>query len=230
MLEILSHGRNHAQDNYRKAVEICEAAGSPVRPLSPTEISRLDTGKVELLSDAQRRLSRQTTWGWSSPPGPDSLCLFEFEEHVSELYADAQHTGWSGDESDPGWHESEIEPEDFQAMPVDEAEQVRMAESLGWQPSGMETVGGQPCKRWRNERESSCMWSAGTQAGYSSAPPGYADCFVTSFARFEAAIPLRAEPLDGNGCRIRLQSMSVGKGTLPAADASPRTKFPARGA
>lgn len=224
LLEQVADGRNRAQDNYRETVAVCEAAGAAVSPLDAEQVARLDTGRVELWSDGTRRLSRETTWSWTSPGGPDGLCLFEFVENVAERYMDATVSGWSGDDADPGWHEAPIHPGDFAAVAVDAVEDDQIAQASGWTPQGTGGERGQACKRWRSAREEACMWSGGLQGGFSAAPPGYTDCFATSFERFEAAIPLQVEPLDGNGCRIRLQSMQVGTGALPATDVVPVTR------
>lgn len=226
-LERLRDGRNADQDDYHEAIGICEAAGLPVKALTGDQVARLDTAVVELMSDAQRRLSRETRWERSSAPGPEGLCLFEFAEVVSERYMDAQTTGWS-DGDGTGWQEAPISPEDFVARPVNAEEEAAIARQLGWTHLGDSQASGQPCQRWRNEREESCMWSGGHAAGYSSAPSSHASCFGTSFERFEAAIPLEVEPVGGNGCRIRAIAMEVGEGTLPAADVVPVTREGAR--
>ena len=222
-LESLREGRSADQDDYRQAIGICEAAGLPVRPLSDDQVARLDTAVVELLSDAERRLSRQTRWTRRSSPGPEGLCLFEFEEVVSERHMDPRSTGWSeGDGS--GWQEVAATAGEFRAHPVDAAEQAGIARQLGWTHLGESSVAGRPCERWRSDSEESCLWSGGGAAGYSSAPSSHVGCFSTSFERFEASIPLEVEPADGTGCRIRVASMEVSEGTLPAADVVPVTR------
>lgn len=222
-LESLRDGRNADQDDYEEAIGICEQAGFPIKALTGEQVARLGTAVVELMSDGERRLSRQTRWVRRSGASPDGMCLFEFEEVVSERYMDARTSGWS-DGDGTGWQEVPISPEDFHARPVDAGEDAAIARELGWTHLGPSEVAGQPCEKWTNAREEVCLWSGGLAAGYSNAPSGQAGCFSTSFERFEAAIPLQAEPVDGTGCRIRVDSIEVGEGTLPAADMIPVTK------
>lgn len=227
MLEMLDHGRNTAQVNYHKTVEICRAAGAPVKPLAKEQIAKLDTGRIELAVDADHRLVRETTWTWTSPLTPGSLCLFDFQEHVAESFVDARVTGWTGDESDPGWHEMPSQPDALQVYPIaadQDAEEDAVSRQLGWQLQGAGRELGQACKRWRDRQTEACVWSGGTAWGFSTQPNQYVGCFTADFGEFVTALPLRVEPLQGNGCRIRLQSMRVGTGALAPEELRPRTK------
>lgn len=220
-LEQLSRGKRSAQETYRSSLARCEEAGWPVKPLSADQIERLDTGKVEVLFDATHRLVRQTSWEWRLPENSGRACPFEFKERTSELYVDAKVTGHSGDEAEPGWQESPTEEGALDVYPVDADDRQKQE---GWQAAGVAQEGAHPCKRWRNQAEDACVWSGGTRWGFEDGPANLASCFGPSPERFLTQLPLRVISLDGNGCQVRVESLSVIKGKLPASDVVPVTR------
>lgn len=220
-LEQLSGGKRNAQETYLKSLARCQQAGWPVQPLSEDQVERLDTGKVEVLFDAAHRLVRQTSWEWRLPENAGRACPFEFKERISELYMDAQVTGHSGDEAEPGWQESPTEEGALDIYPVEADDHAGQS---GWQAAGIAQEGAQACKRWHNQAEDACMWSGGTRWGFDDGPASLASCFGPSPERFLSQLPLRVVSLDGNGCQVRVESLAVAEGRLPANDVVPVTR------
>lgn len=220
-LEQLSRGKRNAQETYLKSLAHCQQAGWPVQPLSEDQVERLDTGKVEVLFDAAHRLVRQTSWEWRLPENPGRACPFEFKERISELYMDAQVTGHSGDEAEPGWQESPTEEGALDIYPVEADDRAGRG---GWQAAGVAQEGAHACKLWRNQTEDACMWSGGTRWGFDDGPASLASCFGPSPERFLSQLPLRVVSLDGNGCQVRVESLVVAEGRLPASDVVPVTR------
>jgi len=198
--EALFSGENLARKNYRARLDACRGAGQPTQALSAEDEAKLGSGQVEITIDAQHQVARQLTWT-AGGDGKDmqSTCLIKLEQHEDQ---------------------SEIEDTDGMYEAIDDStrsQDRQTYEAGGWRLLGETEVKGQPCTRWRNDRQEVCMWSGGLKWGFSETPADVAGCTVDSAGSYLTSIPLQGQPAEGgSGCRLQVKTFSLGKGLLPA--------------
>lgn len=198
--EALFSGENLARKNYQVRLDACRGAGQPTQALSAEDEAKLGTGQVEITIDARQQVARQITWTVSGD-GHDmqSTCLIKLEQHEDQ---------------------SEIEDPDGMYEAIDASTRVQDRQTVqanGWTLLGETEVKGQPCTRWRNDRQEVCMWSGGLQWGFSETPTDVAGCTVDSAGAYLTSIPLQGQPSQGgSGCRLQVMSFGLSKGLLPS--------------
>ncbi len=202
--ERVTQGKNQAREEYASRIENCQAAGWPVKELTPDEIAKLDTGKVELWVDARGAYAKETRWKLGVMDAQAALddkgvCMAKLEETVTEGDDDFRGRGGPAEAMDPAGQEAQ-------------------AKMLGFQRIGMAQVGGQPCVRWRGKDEEVCEWSGGRAWGFDDGPV-QTGCATQGPMDYLNPIPLEAKPVDGaSGCVVELQAMTVSKGSLPQVE------------
>ncbi|APQ14579.1 hypothetical protein BJP27_21815 [Pseudomonas oryzihabitans] len=198
--ESLPNGENMVLKNYRAKLDACQGAGWPTRALSAEEEAKLGRGQVEISIDARHQVARQFSWTFGADGSDErGTCLIKLEQHEDQ---------------------SEIEDTDGMYVAIDDAtrNQSRLTyQAAGWTLLGEAEVQGQPCTRWRNERQEVCMWSGGLKWGFSEAPADVAGCSIAGAGDYLTDIPLLGQPLQGGGCRLQVKTFSLGKGLLPAS-------------
>jgi hypothetical protein len=202
--EQVTGGKNLAREAYAMRMENCKAAGWPVKELTPDEITKLDTGKVELWVDARGAYGRETAWKLgvmdkSAALNDKGVCLAKLEEEIVE--GDDDYRDRDAPDAAPGG-----------------VEQDAQAKALGFQRISESQVKGQPCTRWRSNDHEVCEWSGGRAWGFDDGParPG---CATQGPMDYLNPMPLEAKPAEGaSGCTVRLQSMTVSKGQLPEVE------------
>lgn len=203
--ETLGAGKNQARVDYQARLDACSGAGFATTPLDPADVQRLDTGRVEITIDAGRQAVRQTRWTLAAAD-PDAAveetCDFAVEEDVQEARAD--------------------EADGLYLAAGDPAEVAMAAKAGGWTELGAGNVGGQPCRRWRRTGgqfgpdEEVCIWSGGVPWGFTGEPVLMVACSVLPTSTYLTSIPLEAKALQGEGCNVQVEAISVGKARPPA--------------
>lgn len=199
-------GRNAWLENYYSSLNNCKVAGWPVKELSPQEIQELGKGKVEVWNDARGAFGRETTWKMelTDLPGVDTgSCQFSLKETISEDSDDHQYSTES-DYSDPNLPNA--------------AEQDSFAKVLGFTRVGASTVKGQPCMRWRSEREEICLWSGGKRIVLDDGATHLPCPTLSSMGYIDQQMPLEGKILKGSGCNLELKSITVSRGFLKEVD------------
>lgn len=192
-------GENLVHKNYRARLEACQGAGWPTQALSAEEEAKLGRGQVEISIDASHQFARQVSWTFGAA-GEDgqSTCLMKLEQHEDD---------------------SEVEDTDGMYEAIDDstrAQERLTLQATGWTLLGEAEIQGQPCTRWRNDRQEVCMWARGLQWGFSDSPADVASCSIDVAGSYLTSIPLAGQPPGGgSGCRLQVESFSLGKGLLP---------------
>jgi len=194
-------GENLVLKNYRAKLEACQGTGWPTQALSAEEEAKLGKGQVDIAIDAHRQVARQIQWTFGAKGDDErSTCLITLEAHEDQ---------------------GEIEDKDGLYEAIDDAtrNQARLTyQAAGWTLLGEAEVQGQPCTRWRNERQEVCMWSGGLKWGFSEAPADVAGCTIDGAGHYLTDIPLLGQPPEGgSGCRLQVKTFSLGKGLLPTS-------------
>ena len=201
--EDMSEDGNAEQARYTGGIEACQQAGIATRALSADEVERLGTGVVEITMDSHGQRVRQVAWalGYDGNDGSvEASCRFVLVEDREE-----EKVAFHDEEAD-------IEPGPFA---------VQSSGSVpGWTRLGDDSVGGQPCRRWRKADELGapeevCVWSAGLEWGFGDGPTSTLGCDIVSLTGYLGALPLEGKPLEGAGCAVTLQSFSIGRGVQP---------------
>ncbi|WP_295463904.1 hypothetical protein [uncultured Pseudomonas sp.] len=199
--ESLPNGENMVLKNYRAKLDACQGSGWPTRALSAEEEAKLGKGEVDIAIDARRQAARQIQWSFGTAGDDEqSTCLITLDAHEDQ---------------------SEIEDKDGIYEAIDDAtrNQDRLTyQAAGWTLLGEAEIQGQPCTRWRNERQEVCMWSGGLKWGFSEAPADVAGCTVDGAGDYLTDIPLLGQPSPGGGgCRLQVKTFSLGQGLLPTS-------------
>lgn len=197
--EHIVEDENPQRKDYQGRMDMCREAGWPTRELVADEIARLGTGRVEIMIDARRQVVRQTTWTLDAgSDGADPRAMCQPALAVEEI-EDSAREG------------------QFMAVAAEEmAAEAELVARAGWTRVGEGTVAGQPCVRWRQEHQEVCMWSGGSQWGFAGQPLDLRGCEGMDAGTYLEYIPLEARLLGTQGCRLELESFSLGKGSLPA--------------
>jgi len=191
-------GDNPETKTYYLNMKTCRDVGWTVHELSPQDVAKLGTGRVEIRIDRRQQRITETHWtlGGGDPATTAGICSPRLiEDHRVEEAAPGQGY-YLPLESDPDGEK-------------------KLQASLGWTFVGEDQVQGQPCKRWRSDKYEVCTWSGGRQWGFSDAPVNMIACLDSSGADYLTEIPLAGKPAGDSGCIVRLESFSLGKGLLP---------------
>ena len=217
-IENLHNGINKARESYQTLIDACNSVGKPTASLAPEEVDRL--GKKRWQFWRMPGLMAYKVESWSAKMGDirqGKECEFTFETEGVHVYYDTEKT-LSLDLKTGERKQTHPEPHRLQVLDASPDESDWAAWS-GWGSPTDETVVGQPCKQWRSPRgDTSCLWSGGTQWGFSYITQG----IFGSNAGFElGAITLQAEPGTGTvGDRLTTTQFVIG------ADFDPQDMMP----
>lgn len=197
--EHIVDGGNPQRRDYQGRMDMCREAGWPTRELPSDEVARLGTGRVEIMIDARRQAVRQTMWtlgAGSDGADPKALCQPTLAEEQTE--------------------DSSVDGQFPAVTDADMAAEAELVARAGWARVGEDSVGGQACVRWRQDDQEVCMWSGGSQWGFAGQPLDLRGCDGMAIGSYLEYIPLEARALGPQGCVVKLESFSLGKGLLPA--------------
>lgn len=217
-IENLHNGINKARESYQTVLDTCNSVGKPTTPLGPDEVAKLGKKRWQFWRMPGRMAYKVESWSAKAGDirqGQD--CQFTFATEGYHAYYDNEKTDWL--DLDTGERkETEPEPDRLQVFDASPDENDWTAWSR-WERPSDQTVMGQPCKQWRSPRgDTSCLWSGGTQWGFSYITQG----IFGSNAGFErGVITLQAEPSTGTvGDRLTTKQFVIG------ADFSPQDMLP----
>lgn len=208
--ETLLAGDNQARLDYQARLDACTGAGISTTPLDPAQVSKLDTGRIEINLHADRSMVRQTQWTLGFDDADASVagsCRFRLVEEVDQTAPD--------------------DAEGLYLYPAEPADAKMLGAAGGWVELAAGTVAGQPCRRWRREGgahgpdEEVCIWSGGGSWGFNGEPESLVGCRILPAVHFLTSIPLEAKALQGDGCNVQVESMRIGQARAPVAGGRP---------
>ena len=205
--EPLDSGRNIRREAYQSLLQSCGEAGFPTTPLSPDQVEKLGTARVELwFSDQVRVLSRES-WNFEKDAQPRA-CNFRLVREGLHSRTDADgvvETDLGSGEvtrlaGDPGLLER------FPAEP-----NVEVMAALGYEGPTRISVAGESCAQWTDRAGATvCLWSGGHHWGFSDAI-GASGCSPSPLSMYENSIVLQqAPPSEGAGCRVTTLQFNIG--------------------
>ncbi|WP_049623383.1 hypothetical protein [Frateuria defendens] len=205
-----SSGQPQEEMAYRKMLADCQAAGEPITPVPPSEIGRIGRKKVAQTVEAHRWSRRVDAWKVDvSRP-----CQFVLKQTSEQEITTSEGKSYKvdlatgqGDVQDVGSPQPN--------GPVDDGDLDAVAAGAGWKREGKSQAAGQACDVWvAPAGDRYCVWSGGTQWGYSRSGINALDGDGESSG---GAIVLQATPPAANfGWNVQTDTFTVGK----AADES----------
>lgn len=210
---MLTGDKNVGLQRYKAALSLCEHSGLTVTPLSPADVAKLRTTRIQVWK-ASDRMARQED-GWRPTTAPGSMlqggaCHFTGVEKDSTLTITLpgrvysvdliQHTGTVEYPVRDDRHDK------AQAVtPADESALEKKAADDGIVKGQAKQVAGQPCVLWSYNKIpgqgwQACTWSAGKQWG------------IPAVGR---TFPLSMKTLDGE-YSMTTTAMTVGR--MPEGD------------
>lgn len=206
VVELLADGKNQRRQAYQDALQACQQAGFPTRPLADADVARIGTSRYRLWFAANLEAIRREDWDFDLP-GAAGTCQFELKySGTQDTWKQGQHlavdlaTGESNSDL--------LQADALVRFPAEAASGPAEPDVSG--PANR-AVAGQPCKEWTDQTLNTrqCVWSGGTRWGFSDAPSH-------GYQASRDFIILEEEPLAGNGTRVKTQVMSAGKAWDPA--------------
>ena len=218
---MLHHGEPAVAQTYRRALEHCSGA---VTPLPADVVAKLGRTYLETWFEGPRMAVKADRWDFKNA---DAAAGCQFQPvHASKLTivtpgrsvtADLVAKSATREDSEGVRREavaSEAKPAEgaadddakMRAAVMGELEKTGQGDLVA-QDKGATTVAGQPCVQSANAQGETCVWSGGAAWGF------HTDT-VVSADRMDApvdSIPLSVKPADGEGYRLTTESMSVGK-------------------
>lgn len=217
--EDLVDGKNPGKESYLQTLKLCREAGAAVRELSSEQVQKIGTWRRQRWYSQDFRAMRDERWTYEfEEDSPPDTCYFTLDQLGEHYYTD----GSTRVSTDLATGITSRQPELPDAL-------YRMAATgdISNSPdhSGPTTrqVAGQQCLEWTSLPDGYatgtriCLWSEGRAWGFAALPTQYSYCANPK----PSVIVLSEEPLSGTGCRISVQSMTVGKPLDPAAYSPP---------
>jgi hypothetical protein len=213
--EQLVDGQNAARRDYNAALDRCRATGWPVRELSDVELQKLGTLRVRMWISPELEVIRSEQWQLGmEEDAPVDSCLFRLRYGGRYSYADGE-TAVSRGLGDDATAAGEAEASGDGGILPRYALEPAAGAPPGFQDLGSTQVAGQPCHAWRGSQVGGaieqCIWSGGRGFGFDDHSPGEACSPARPIAASLDGIVLSQEPVDGDGCRIRTATFTVGE-------------------
>lgn len=174
VVSLRNDGINTTLRDYKFKLDICQEKGGPVRALSDGDVAKLGVTRLQRWFKADSAAYRREAFSYS---GGAIDCQFALVSKGTHAYYDASRTvaiDLATNEKTTSEPEPDLLTRDF-GMPLEEALEHEMATIethavVG--PPSKQSVVGAPCLMWRSSVEAGnfCVWSGGTEWGFSIGP------------------------------------------------------------
>lgn len=228
----LVEGRNTARENYLKRLEICQGSGLPTMALSPDELQKLGTTRLQQWLSPQKVAIRAEEWVLGTGPvEAREHCQFFLGSRGAHKYYDAEGVVTHFLDRDEVRHEPALADWHLRGTAVDAREDVndasREARVRDFGSPVQRLVAGEPCEEWNLKVGKVCTWTGGRQWGFHANPPVMLT--INHYSHLMNRIVLAQEPSFPAMNRVELREMRIGE-PLDAAQMMPRpaTAWPTR--
>lgn len=224
----LVEGRNTARENYLKRLEICQGSGLPTTALSPDELQKLGTTRLQQWLSPQKVAIRAEEWVLGTGPvEAREHCQFFLGSRGAHKYYDAEGVIAHYLDRDEVRHEPARADWHLRGTVVHDQDPFYEAHVRSFGPPVERTIAGQPCNEWTTETGTVCSWTGGHQWGFYAGHGGMLT--INHFSHLMNRIVLAQEPSFPAMNRVELKELRIGE-PLDEAEMQPRppSAWPAR--
>jgi hypothetical protein len=200
---------------YRTNIEDCQKAGSPIRPLTPSDVVKLGRVHVEAWIGPDKQSRHEEEWHLDSP----ATCQFALT-HLDQTEID--DANGRATMIDGVTHKVDVQemgkPAPVTALPATDGEMDEGIRQAGWSKQGIANANGAQCAVWQSSSGFQlCVWTGGRQWGFSS--DGMTS-LKDGVSRADSIV-FWAHPGRGTSWKLATKEFSVGKALDSRAFAIP---------